>query len=250
MPPSLCGAVRGRSPALTALRSRSRRSFPVMEPRQADVSIPLQSSGWGAAAPGPRSDPQPRDYVLWSVLNVLLWCAVGGLGCLGLPPLVYSIKVRGGPGIPARRLGSSPDRRRNPHPGRPPDSSSQIPRLSPSRDPRHVPTLSPAPDLPSSPTRDPPTQPHSHLFLTWDPPASFPHPQPSLTPPWSSPPCLPSSNPLSHPRIPRSTLPSWTPSLVSHPRCHPPLPRPPMLCAPAERRDRGTAPAGLTPCPG
>ncbi|KAF4797570.1 dispanin subfamily A member 2b-like protein [Turdus rufiventris] len=65
-----------------------------MEPRQADVSIPLQSSGWGAAAPGPRSDPQPRDYVLWSVLNVLLWCAVGGLGCLGLPPLVYSIKAR------------------------------------------------------------------------------------------------------------------------------------------------------------
>ncbi|KAM7034934.1 interferon-induced transmembrane protein 5-like [Acridotheres tristis] len=65
-----------------------------MEPRQADVSIPLQSSGWGAAAPGPRSDPQPRDYVLWSVFNVLLWCALGGLGCLGFPALVYSIKAR------------------------------------------------------------------------------------------------------------------------------------------------------------
>ncbi|XP_037994219.1 interferon-induced transmembrane protein 5-like [Motacilla alba alba] len=65
-----------------------------MEPRQADVSIPLQSSGWGAAAPGPRSDPQPRDYVLWSVFNVLLWCALGGLGCCGFPALVYSIKAR------------------------------------------------------------------------------------------------------------------------------------------------------------
>ncbi|XP_053837086.1 interferon-induced transmembrane protein 5-like [Vidua macroura] len=65
-----------------------------MEHKQADVSIPLQSSGWGAAAPGPRSDPQPRDYVLWSVFNVLLWCALGGLGCFGFPALVYSIKAR------------------------------------------------------------------------------------------------------------------------------------------------------------
>ncbi|XP_039923389.1 interferon-induced transmembrane protein 5-like [Hirundo rustica] len=65
-----------------------------MEPRQADVSIPLQSSKWDAAGPGPRSDPQPRDYVLWSVFNVLLWCALGGLGCLGFPALVYSIKAR------------------------------------------------------------------------------------------------------------------------------------------------------------
>ncbi|XP_066043255.1 interferon-induced transmembrane protein 5-like [Chamaea fasciata] len=65
-----------------------------MEPRQADVSIPLQSSKWGAAAPDPRSDPQPRDYVLWSVFTVLLWCALGGLGCLGFPGLVYSIKAR------------------------------------------------------------------------------------------------------------------------------------------------------------
>ncbi|XP_030805195.1 dispanin subfamily A member 2b-like [Camarhynchus parvulus] len=62
-----------------------------MEPRQADVSIPLQSSGWGAAAPGPCSEPQPRDYVLWSVFNVLLWCA---LGCCGFPALVYSVKAR------------------------------------------------------------------------------------------------------------------------------------------------------------
>ncbi|XP_017693706.1 PREDICTED: dispanin subfamily A member 2b-like [Lepidothrix coronata] len=65
-----------------------------METRQADVSIPLQSSGWGSAAPGPRADPPPRDYVLWSLLNVVLWCAVAGLGCLGFPPLVYSIKAR------------------------------------------------------------------------------------------------------------------------------------------------------------
>ncbi|XP_027517870.1 interferon-induced transmembrane protein 5-like [Corapipo altera] len=65
-----------------------------METRQADVSIPLQSSGWGSAAPGPRADPPPRDYVLWSLLNVVLWCAVFGLGCLGFPPLVYSIKAR------------------------------------------------------------------------------------------------------------------------------------------------------------
>ncbi|XP_054490515.1 dispanin subfamily A member 2b-like [Agelaius phoeniceus] len=65
-----------------------------MEPRQADVSIPLQSSGWGAAAPGPRSEPQPRDYVLWSVFNVLLWSALGGMGCCGFPALVYSVKAR------------------------------------------------------------------------------------------------------------------------------------------------------------
>lgn len=88
-----------------------------MEPRQADVSIPLKSSGWGADGPGPRSYPQPRDYVLWSVFNVLLWCALGGLGCLGFPSLVFSIKVRGGPGIPARHPGSSPDRPRDPHSG-------------------------------------------------------------------------------------------------------------------------------------
>lgn len=87
-----------------------------MEPRQADVSIPLQSSKWGAAAPDPRSDPQPRDYVLWSVFNVLLWCALGGLGCLGFPGLVYSIKVRGESGTPTRHPGSSPDRPRDPHP--------------------------------------------------------------------------------------------------------------------------------------
>uniref|UniRef100_A0A8D2NKE8 Uncharacterized protein n=1 Tax=Zosterops lateralis melanops TaxID=1220523 RepID=A0A8D2NKE8_ZOSLA len=65
-----------------------------MEPRQADVSIPLQSSKWDGAAPEPRSDPQPRDYVLWSVFNALLWCAVGGLGCLGFPGIFYSIKAR------------------------------------------------------------------------------------------------------------------------------------------------------------
>lgn len=87
-----------------------------MEPKQADVSIPLQSSGWGAAAPGPCSEPRPRDYVLWSVFNVLLWSALGGLGCCGFPPLVYSVKVREGPGTPARRPGSSPDRPRDPHP--------------------------------------------------------------------------------------------------------------------------------------
>ncbi|XP_027552071.1 interferon-induced transmembrane protein 5-like [Neopelma chrysocephalum] len=65
-----------------------------METRQADVSIPLQSSGWGSAPPGPRADPPPRDYVLWSLFNVVLWGAVAGLGCLGFPPLVYSIKAR------------------------------------------------------------------------------------------------------------------------------------------------------------
>lgn len=87
-----------------------------MEPRQADVSIPLQSSKWDGAAPEPRSDPQPRDYVLWSVFNALLWCAVGGLGCLGFPGIFYSIKVRGGPGTSARRPSSSPDRPRDHHP--------------------------------------------------------------------------------------------------------------------------------------
>ncbi|XP_071415664.1 interferon-induced transmembrane protein 5-like [Pithys albifrons albifrons] len=65
-----------------------------MEPRQTDVSIPLQSPGWGSAVPGPRPDPPPRDYLLWSLFNVLLCSALGWLGCLGFPPLVYSIKAR------------------------------------------------------------------------------------------------------------------------------------------------------------
>ncbi|XP_068253942.1 dispanin subfamily A member 2b-like [Nyctibius grandis] len=64
-----------------------------MKPRQAEVAIPLQPPGRGAA---PDGDPagQPRDYVLWSLLNVLMGYALLYLGCLCFPALVFSIKAR------------------------------------------------------------------------------------------------------------------------------------------------------------
>ncbi|XP_042641256.1 dispanin subfamily A member 2b-like [Tyto alba] len=65
-----------------------------MKPRQPEVSIPLQPPGRGAtpAAAGP--DGQPRDYVLWSLFNVLLGYGLAYLGCLCFPALIFSIKAR------------------------------------------------------------------------------------------------------------------------------------------------------------
>ncbi|KAM9266714.1 dispanin subfamily A member 2b-like [Cariama cristata] len=64
-----------------------------MKPRQAEVSIPLQPPERGAApAAGP--DGQPRDYVVWSLFNVLVGYALAYLGCLCFPALVFSIKAR------------------------------------------------------------------------------------------------------------------------------------------------------------
>ncbi|XP_064019582.1 interferon-induced transmembrane protein 5-like [Pogoniulus pusillus] len=64
-----------------------------MKPKQAEVSIPLQPPAPGtAAAAGP--DGQPRDFLLWSLLNVLLGFALTFLGCCCFPALVYSIKAR------------------------------------------------------------------------------------------------------------------------------------------------------------
>ncbi|XP_075357824.1 dispanin subfamily A member 2b-like [Mycteria americana] len=64
-----------------------------MKPRQAEVSVPLQPPGRG---PPPAAGPaeQPRDYVLWSLFNVLLGYGVAYLGCLCFPALVFSIKAR------------------------------------------------------------------------------------------------------------------------------------------------------------
>ncbi|XP_075611807.1 dispanin subfamily A member 2b-like [Balearica regulorum gibbericeps] len=64
-----------------------------MKPRQTEVSIPLQPPERGAApAAGP--DGQPRDYVVWSLFNVLLGYGLTYLGCLCFPALVFSIKAR------------------------------------------------------------------------------------------------------------------------------------------------------------
>ncbi|XP_059681983.1 dispanin subfamily A member 2b-like [Gavia stellata] len=64
-----------------------------MKPRQTEVSIPLQPPGRGATpAAGP--DGQPRDYVLWSLFNVLLGYGLAYLGCLCFPALIFSIKAR------------------------------------------------------------------------------------------------------------------------------------------------------------
>ncbi|XP_075283166.1 interferon-induced transmembrane protein 5-like [Opisthocomus hoazin] len=60
-----------------------------MKPPHTEVSIPLQPPGRGAAPAA-----QPRDYVLWSLFNVLLGYALAYLGCLCFPALVFSIKAR------------------------------------------------------------------------------------------------------------------------------------------------------------
>ncbi|KAM6394467.1 interferon-induced transmembrane protein 5-like [Pluvialis apricaria] len=64
-----------------------------MKPRQTEVSLPLHPPGRG---PTPATDPhgQPRDYVVWSLFNVLLGYAVAYLGCLCFPALIFSIKAR------------------------------------------------------------------------------------------------------------------------------------------------------------
>ncbi|KAM9278477.1 LOW QUALITY PROTEIN: interferon-induced transmembrane protein 5-like [Morus bassanus] len=64
-----------------------------MKPPQGEVSIPLQPPERGATpAAGP--DEQPRDYVVWSLFNVLLGYGLAYLGCFCFPALVYSIKAR------------------------------------------------------------------------------------------------------------------------------------------------------------
>ncbi|OPJ74226.1 interferon-induced transmembrane protein 5-like [Patagioenas fasciata] len=64
-----------------------------MKPRHGEVSIPLQPPGRGAPpAAGPAE--QPRDYVLWSLFNVLAGYLLACLGCLCFPALVFSIKAR------------------------------------------------------------------------------------------------------------------------------------------------------------
>ncbi|XP_012986195.2 interferon-induced transmembrane protein 5-like [Melopsittacus undulatus] len=60
-----------------------------MKPPQVEVSIPLQPPGAGATPAQP-----PRDYVLWSLFNVLLGFGLTFLGCLCFPALVHSIKAR------------------------------------------------------------------------------------------------------------------------------------------------------------
>ncbi|KQK74177.1 dispanin subfamily A member 2b-like protein [Amazona aestiva] len=64
-----------------------------MKPRQVEVSIPLQPPGAGATPAGGRVEP-PRDYVLWSLFNVLLGFGLTFFGCFCFPALIYSIKAR------------------------------------------------------------------------------------------------------------------------------------------------------------
>ncbi|XP_074904666.1 dispanin subfamily A member 2b-like [Buteo buteo] len=64
-----------------------------MKPRQAEVSIPLQPPE-REATPAAGPDGQPRDYVVWSLVNVLLGYGLAYLGCLCFPALVFSIKAR------------------------------------------------------------------------------------------------------------------------------------------------------------
>ncbi|XP_031463235.1 dispanin subfamily A member 2b-like [Phasianus colchicus] len=64
-----------------------------MKPQQAEVSIPLHPPGRG---PPLSSVPQeqPRDFVLWSLFNVLVGFALAYLGCFCFPSLIFSIKAR------------------------------------------------------------------------------------------------------------------------------------------------------------
>ncbi|NP_001336987.2 interferon induced transmembrane protein 2 [Gallus gallus] len=64
-----------------------------MKPQQAEVSIPLHPPGRGpplASLP----DEQPRDFILWSLFNVLAGFALAYLGCFCFPSLIFSIKAR------------------------------------------------------------------------------------------------------------------------------------------------------------
>ncbi|XP_052549934.1 interferon-induced transmembrane protein 5-like [Tympanuchus pallidicinctus] len=64
-----------------------------MKPQQPEVSIPLHPPGRG---PPLSSVPQeqPRDFVLWSLFNVLAGFALAYLGCFCFPSLIFSIKAR------------------------------------------------------------------------------------------------------------------------------------------------------------
>ncbi|KAM9013234.1 dispanin subfamily A member 2b-like [Ara ararauna] len=64
-----------------------------MKPQQVEVSIPLQPPGAGATPASGRIE-QPRDYVLWSLFNLLLGFGLTFVGCFCFPALVYSIKAR------------------------------------------------------------------------------------------------------------------------------------------------------------
>ncbi|KAM9223690.1 dispanin subfamily A member 2b-like [Leptosomus discolor] len=64
-----------------------------MKSRRAEVSIPLQPPGL-EATPAAGPDGQPRDYVVWSLFNVLAGYTLVYLGCLCFPALVFSIKAR------------------------------------------------------------------------------------------------------------------------------------------------------------
>uniref|UniRef100_A0A8C3RYK8 Uncharacterized protein n=1 Tax=Chelydra serpentina TaxID=8475 RepID=A0A8C3RYK8_CHESE len=63
------------------------------------VGIDLQPRGLPPPYPypGPQQGfpaEQPRDFVLWSLFNVLLCQKLACLGCLGFPALIFSIKAR------------------------------------------------------------------------------------------------------------------------------------------------------------
>ncbi|XP_075569474.1 interferon-induced transmembrane protein 5-like [Pelecanus crispus] len=64
-----------------------------MKPRQAEVALAMQPPG-GRAAPAAGPEERPRDYVLWSLFNVLLGHGLAYLGCLCFPALLFSIKAR------------------------------------------------------------------------------------------------------------------------------------------------------------
>lgn len=180
-----------------------------MKPRQAEVSIPLQPPGRGATpAAGP--DGQPRDYVVWSLVNVLLGYGLTYLGCLCFPALVFSIKVRGGeggwggaargppPAIPApARLGPLEPAKPSRDPRTAPPAT---PRANPARDSRHIPT----PAL----TRDPPGPDPSDAPIRPPPPRTLPRP------------VTPTPNP------------TRTPLLSQHPQLRSPVPGAPDATLP------------------
>ncbi|KAH1171412.1 hypothetical protein KIL84_007030 [Mauremys mutica] len=65
--------------------------------KEQGVSIDLQPRGLPPPYPGAQQGfpaEQPRDFVLWSLFNVLLCQKLACLGCLGFPALIFSIKAR------------------------------------------------------------------------------------------------------------------------------------------------------------
>ncbi|XP_051477383.1 interferon-induced transmembrane protein 3-like [Apus apus] len=61
-----------------------------MNPKQTELSIPLQPLEQGATP----ANPGPPDYVLWSFFNVLVGYSLPFMGCCCFPALIYSIKAR------------------------------------------------------------------------------------------------------------------------------------------------------------